>query len=122
MKKFNFIKSMKKSIKESIALFASVFIFAAIFFSLTKTDKTDRETARQIARINNVIATRDTVLQKDFLLDAEEMLRTADKGIEFEQAVERLRNRIDYLRSLPKDSFKIERKRIAPQLRSVTAR
>lgn len=120
-------KNIVKCIIGMMALAVAVIIFKAIFLSLTKKDAAESDTARQIDRIDNIIATTmDTLKLNNLLLEAEEMKRTADKGEEeFEQAVGRLQERLDYLRSLPEDSLKIERTRIRHNrklLRSVKAR
>ena len=119
-------KHIVKCVIGMMALAVPVIIFKAILFSLTKTDAAESDTARQIDRIDNLIATTvDTLKLNNLLLEAEEMKRTADKGEEFEQAVGRLKERLEYLRSLPEDSLKIERTRIRHNrklLRSVKAR
>lgn len=93
-------------------LFVAVAIVKGLYFIYAKEKYEASQTQQQINRIDLVAIGTDTARMASFIIEAEVMMASEKQGNEFEAAVEFLKERYEYLKSLPSDAFEREQEQV----------
>lgn len=94
---------MRTKIKTTLKLFFAVAIVKGLYLVYAKHSYKDDQTQRMISRIENVTEGSDTGRMSQFISEIEEMMFTEKQSKDFEDAVQHLRDRYEYLKTLPPD-------------------